>query len=315
MANKVIVSKRFLLVLFCVVLVSGCVQEPLEVPTRDSVIPEDAVKMTPETDSYPPILHSEEWEEPVPLAVINTAGAEDSPFIPADRDEMYFVFVKDVREPVHIQIRDFVNGIWVSKNVGGAWQEPELVILQDTGKLALNGCQFVQGNSMMFCSAREGYTGVHWFSADYIDGKWTNWKNADFESSYVVGELHIYGDELYFHSTREGGKGETDIWVTRNVEGIWQEPENVEIVNSEEPEGMPYITRDGSELWFNRRYLGSPALFRSKFSGGEWQEPELIISQFAGEPTLDSDGNIYFVHHFYKDGEMIEADIYVAHRK
>jgi hypothetical protein len=41
----------------------------------------------------------------------------------------------------------------------------------------------------------------------------------------------------------------------------------------------------------------------------------LIISQFAGEPTLDSQGNIYFVHHFYKDGEMIEADIYIAHRK
>jgi len=30
---------------------------------------------------------------------------------------------------------------------------------------------------------------------------------------------------------------------------------------------------------------------------------------------LDSNGNIYFVHHFYKNGEMIEADIYVAYRK
>jgi hypothetical protein len=31
---------------------------------------------------YPPILHLKEWEEPVPLSsVINTSGAEDSPFI------------------------------------------------------------------------------------------------------------------------------------------------------------------------------------------------------------------------------------------
>jgi hypothetical protein len=46
-----------------------------------------------------------------------------------------------------------------------------------------------------------------------------------------------------------------------------------------------------------------------------WQPPELIISQFAGEPTLDDEGNLYFVHHFYQDGEMIEADIYLAEKK
>lgn len=42
---------------------------------------------------------------------------------------------------------------------------------------------------------------------------------------------------------------------------------------------------------------------------------ELIVSQFAGEPTLDKDGNIYFVYHYYRDSEMIEADIYVAYKK
>jgi hypothetical protein len=46
-----------------------------------------------------------------------------------------------------------------------------------------------------------------------------------------------------------------------------------------------------------------------------WSEPELIISQFAGEPSLDSEGNIYFTHHYFKDGKMIEADIFVARRR
>jgi hypothetical protein len=41
--------------------------------------------------------------------------------------------------------------------------------------------------------------------------------------------------------------------------------------------------------------------------------PELIVSQFAGEPTLDEQGNLYFVHHFTADGELIEADIYAAY--
>jgi hypothetical protein len=49
---------------------------------------------------------------------------------------------------------------------------------------------------------------------------------------------------------------------------------------------------------------------------GSWGEPEEMISNFAGEPTLDDEGNLYFVHHFFsQDGKMLEADIYVAYRK
>jgi len=44
-------------------------------------------------------------------------------------------------------------------------------------------------------------------------------------------------------------------------------------------------------------------------------EAELIVSQFAGEPTLDDNRNLYFTHHYFIDGEMIEADIYYAERK
>jgi len=293
------------------------VQEELVYTNVDRLnsIPTDVQKGTPENDQHPPILHSDEYEEPIPLALISTAGAEDSPFIPIDRDELYFVFIKDVREEVHIQIRDIVNGIWMSKLVDGKWQEPELVVLQDPNKLALNGCEYITGNEMLFCSAREGYTGMHWFSAEYVDGRWNDWEHVDFKEEYQVGELHIYHDELYYHSAYAGGKGGNDIWMMKKVNGEWSNPSNVEAVNSEYDEGMPYITPDGTEMWFNRQYKGTPAVFRSKRVNGKWTEPELIISQFAGEPTLDKYGNLYFVHHYYQDGKMIEADIYVAYKK
>jgi hypothetical protein len=62
--------------------------------------------------------------------------------------------------------------------------------------------------------------------------------------------------------------------------------------------------------------LGSPAIYRSLKVDGEWQEPELILSQFAGESSMDNEGNIYFTHHFYNNQwKMIEADIYVAVKK
>jgi hypothetical protein len=158
---------------------------------------------------------------------------------------------------------------------------------------------------------------MHWFTAEYKDGNWTNWQIADFNPDYEVGELHITADgqELYFHSSRAGGAGQYDIWVSENIDGEWSSPVNIEIINSPEVEGWPSLNEDGTELWFTRLYMGSPAIFRSKRVNGEWQEPELIISQFAGESSVDSEGNIYFTHHYYKDGVMLEADIYIAYKK
>jgi hypothetical protein len=166
---------------------------------------------------------------------------------------------------------------------------------------------------MWFCSAREGYTGIHWFTAEYEDGGWHNWTNADFDPSYEVGELHITADgsELFFGSGRPGGAGGLDIWMSRNAGGVWQEPINVAAVNTLDGEGWPAVNPAGDELWFNRNF----GIWRSKMVNGEWQEPELIISPLAGEPSLDAEGNLYFVHHFYAGDVMIEADIYVAYRK
>jgi hypothetical protein len=70
----------------CIIILAGCAKhEDVILPSRESKIPADAVKMSPESDTYPPLLHSDEYEQPVPLAVINTEGAEDSPFFYYDK--------------------------------------------------------------------------------------------------------------------------------------------------------------------------------------------------------------------------------------
>jgi hypothetical protein len=293
-------------------------EKTLEVIDRESKIPPGQVKITPETDLYPPVLHSDEFQEPVPMPYpINTAGAEDSGFMMPDGQTFYFWFTPDPGAPLEEQLNDGVTGIYVAQKVGGEWQKPERIMLQDADKLALDGCVFVKDDTMWFCSARTGYTGLHWFTATYQDGQWGSWHLADFPPDYEVGELHITADgqELYFHSARAGGQGQFDIWVCRNENGNWLPPQNVTAVNSPENDGWPSLSQDGNELWFTRTYMGSPAIFRSKRVNGEWQEPELIISQFAGESSIDAQGNIYFTHHFFKDGVMLEADFYVAYRK
>jgi hypothetical protein len=303
-----------------VLLGSGCggTPTPREERPREAAIPAAAVKMSPAADDYPPLLHTDEWEEPQPLAgAVNSAGAEDSPFITPDGRTLYFFFTPDVTVPAEKQLLDGVTGIYVARQQDGEWGSVERVWLQEPGKLALDGCAFVQESTMWFCSAREGYTGINWFAAQFRDEMWQDWQYVGFPPAYEVGELHITADgqTLYYHSPRPGGQGQLDIWVTRLLDGKWQPPENVTAVNSPEVEGWPYLTQDANELWFTRMYQGAPAIFRSRRTAGEWGTPELIVSRFAGEPTLDSQGNLYFVHHFYQDGQMVEADLYVAFRR
>jgi hypothetical protein len=283
---------------------------------RYAAIPEDAVKVTPSHDPHPPILHSTEFEEPVPLpGPVNSAGAEDAPFIPASGEALYFFFAADARQDASLQIRDPVNGIWVARRAGDSWQEPELVWLQEPDVLALNGCPFVAADTMYFCTVREGLAGLQWFTAENDAGVWTGWAPATIPPQFEVGELHIYGDELYFDSSRPGGRGGKDIWTLTRSGESWADPENVGPVNSGGDEIRPYVSPDGLELWITRSHQGSPALFRSRLQDGEWEGPELVVSSFAGEATLDPEGNLYFAHHFYRDGMKIEADIYVAYRR
>jgi hypothetical protein len=304
-----------------IILLAGCSDDGggIEILTRESEIPPDSVKVMPETDLYPPQLHSDEWEEPIPMpGPINTSGAEDSPFITPDGNTFYFTFVPDVSVPPEKQLIDGVTGLYRSSLQDDGWSEPERVILNDD--LSLDGCECIQGNILWFCSVRKGnYREVDMYTAEFVEGEWVNWSNAGerLNVEIGIGEMHITvdGSEMYFDAVRLGGKGGHDIWVIKKVYGEWQLPENVAAVNTEENEIRPFITQDGSELWFSRRYMGSPAIFRSRNIGTEWGEPELIISHFAAEPSLGEQGNIYFAHHFFENSMMIEADIYVAYKK
>jgi hypothetical protein len=283
-------------------------------PERESRIPADAVKVTAETDEHPPLAVSSEFNQPVPLPpAIDTAGAEDSPFILPDGNTLYFFFTPDVRVPVERQVIDGVSGIYVSHRVDGTWHRPERVVLERPGMAAGDGCAFVLGNTMWFCSVREGFTGVHWFTATEVDGVWRDWQLADFAPDLQVGELHMSsdGDELYFGSDRVGGKGGLDIWMSQRVGGEWQAPLNIAAVNTEDSEGWPALNPAGDELWFSRNF----GVWRARKVNGAWGEPELIVSPLAGEPSVDGAGNLYFVHHFYSGETMIEADIYMAARK
>lgn len=63
-------------------------------PRREPSIPSDVVKMSPDSDPMPPILHVGGWQAPIPVpGDVNTAGAEDSPFVTPDGGMLYFFWL------------------------------------------------------------------------------------------------------------------------------------------------------------------------------------------------------------------------------
>jgi hypothetical protein len=320
---------QFLWSMTCLLgLTTACgVRSPVtELITRRESIPVAAVKMIPEKDSWPPIA-APGWTKPVPLeGLINTAGAEDSPFITSDGNTLYFFFTPDVNVPAEGQVGDGFTGIWQTTRNREQWLEPQRILLADPDESHLDGCPFVMDSWMAFCSARaSNQREIDIYTADLQDGNWTSIQNwgEPFNLQYRVGELHIATDgDLYFGSDRSGGLGGFDLWVSHWNGKTWETPVNLgAAINTANDENRPFITSDGQELWFDgvsKKGYPGPAIFRSLLQpDGSWGPAEEIIYSFAGEPTLTGDGNtLYFVHHYFSAdlSQMIEADIYISTR-
>lgn len=282
-------------------------------------------KGTPETDPFPPVLLSNEYEEPVPMAgPVNSMGAEDSPFISADGTEFFFFYTPDLRVPVEQQSRDSVTGIWYSQRGDGEWTEPVRVVLNDD--FGLDGCQQLVGDTLWFASirSRDMLGDIDVFTAVRRNGTWQDWRNAGHQLNveYNIGEFHLTSDHrtMYFGSAE--GTSNSDLWQMQRTASGWNPPVRLAAsINDSYSQSQPFVSSDMRELWYtgwNEQWMG-PCVYRSLAdSAGNWQTPEIIVAQFAGEPTLDDSGNLYFVHHFYTGGDssrLLEADIYYCRKR
>ncbi|HEY0729940.1 MAG TPA: hypothetical protein VGD38_17780 [Pyrinomonadaceae bacterium] len=108
---------------------------------------------------------------------------------------------------------------------------------------------------------------------------------------------------LYFGSDREGGKGRTDIYRSRFVDGKYLAPENLgESINTQFDEYEPYISPDQSYLIFMAARpdgLGGSDLYISYQQNGQWTKAVNMgdkINSRGSEysPIVSPDGNYFF---------------------
>ena len=114
------------------------------------------------------------------------------------------------------------------------------------------------------------------------------------ESEQISATISNDGNYIIFSSNRISGLGGHDLYICRKLpNGTWAEPINMgKTINTSSDEIYPYLSNDGSELYFasqGHNSIGGYDIFKSQFdlSTKEWLKPENI-----GYPLNTPDDNM-----------------------
>ena len=223
---------------------------------------------------------------------INSSALEYFPSFTIDGNKM--IFTRRVNNDEDFYESNFVNGNWskampVVGKINTNLNEGAQNISQDGDWLIFTGCNYPEGEGS--CDLYIAYKTK--------SGSWTEPENMGriINTEFWESSPSLSPDKrsLYFASSRSGGFGGKDIWVTnRNANGKWGKPINLgPTVNTSSDEGCPFIHSDNQTLYFNSNGhpgYGLTDLFLSKKKDdNSWDTPVNL-----GYPinTIDDEGSI-----------------------
>jgi outer membrane protein OmpA-like peptidoglycan-associated protein/tetratricopeptide (TPR) repeat protein len=214
--------------------------------------------------------------------------------------------------------------IYLSTRTDEHWSTPKHLSPDVNVEQHDAGASISHDGRYLFLYYEEGYGDI--YMSERVDGDWAkpealnpNINTMNWETSAC---MSADGRKLYFSSSRPGGYGELDIWVSaRDGKGEWGKPINLgPNINTPGNEDSPFIHHDGVTLYFGSDAhpgLGNTDIFKSEFKEGKWQKPVNM-----GYPVNSADYDNYFViSKDKKDGYFAsiredglgETDIYFIH--
>lgn len=222
---------------------------------------------------------------------INSAALEYFPSLTIDGSKM--IFTRRVNNDEDFYESNFTNGSWSeAKPLGGKvntnFNEGAQNISQDGQLLIFTGCNYPdgQGSCDLYFSVK---TNNGWSEPQNLGPV----INTDFWESSP--SLSPDKRDLYFASSRAGGFGGRDIWVTHRLPtGKWSRPENLgEAINTSGDESCPFMHADNQTLYFNSNghpgYGMTDLFFSKKVNDSSW-----VMAENLGYPinTIDDQGSL-----------------------
>lgn len=222
--------------------------------------------------------------EPVNLGEgINSSNHEYINSVKSDELQLYYTR-RQLDERAGAKGEDFYFSSRSNRNE--YWEtamklQPPINTSGDEGALFITA----DGRFLLFagCHRPDGYGSCDIYAAKVMGDKTTDPVNfgpiVNTNAWETQPSLSSDGRTLYFVSNRAGGKGQSDIWMSRLQDnGEWTNPENLgEFINTKKSEMAPYIHPDGQTLYFSSDGhvgMGGMDLFVSRLdSSGNWSEP------------------------------------------
>ncbi len=226
---------------------------------------------------------------------VNKFGLQYFPSTTADQKQLIYTAREGVRPEQD-------ENIYISQLQGNEWQEP-VSISASINSTANEGAATISGDgkTLVFtsCNRPDSQGDCDLYIAFRTGSDWSKPKNLGSPVNSKAWEsqpsLSADGRTLYFTSTRGGGVGKEDIWVThQNDDGSWVVPENLgPTVNSAGRDMAPFIHGSGSTLYFvsdGHRGLGGLDAFMTTLDAAkEWQTPQNMgypLNTHADEGSL-----------------------------
>ena len=254
---------------------------------------------------------------------INTQHSEHSPIIDADETVLYYTTVRPDNIGCKNEPTCPYEDIYVSEKSGKGWGAPHAVKELNTKDYDASIALSTDGQTMFLYKNPPGNGDVF---ITHLEGeKWSSPKSVGepVNSKSYENTVSISGDEkiMFFTSDREGGYGDTDIYMCRkDEEGEWGDAINLgPKINTPYRDESPFFHPDGITMYFSSNgrsdCLGGFDIYETQLTEtGEWTKPKNM-----GYPINTPDNDIYFVlsadkktgyYASAKEGGYGEKDIY-----
>ncbi len=142
----------------------------------------------------------------------------------------------------------------------------------------------------------------------------------DYEPTLMPGkDILLYNSNRPLTGTAPSAKN--NIWFSRCIEGSWQTPKSLQMINTEtQEESYPSVSLDGLMFYVAERYEDGAASYRimqTVFQGEETPPGEpLVFDNLTdiGDPCVAPDGSYLIFTHFDPDNWQQSCDLYIAFR-
>jgi outer membrane protein OmpA-like peptidoglycan-associated protein/tetratricopeptide (TPR) repeat protein len=176
---------------------------------------------------------------------------EYSPLTPNDSRKVGFFSGSGYNTSLGYDERPLTESEKISKSLNTKYHEGPATFSKDGNRVIFTRNNFNNGEYKV---SQDGINKLKLYSAELINGKWTNVEELPFNSDEYSNGHPAYNPDnsvLYFASDRPGGFGGTDLYVTRFKGDTWTEPVNMgPVVNTSGSEMFPFVDSNGN-LYFS----------------------------------------------------------------